>query len=212
MAGCLAPGGPGANLAGCTQDSGSLGRNGTVTSVNSRVNEFLPQLQAQVAAGTVPAFNYLILPNDHTNGTTQNAYSPQALIADNDLALGQLVDAISHSSIWASSAIFVMEDDSQDGADHVDAHRMPAFVISPYAKRGAVVPTRYDQYSMLRTAELIAGLKPLSSNDGLATPMYDAFQSTPDVDATRYTAVRPTQSLTEINGASAPLQTLTQWW
>ena len=131
----------------------------------------------------MPTLNYMILPNDHTNGTTTGDYTPQAMIADNDLALGQIVDAISHSSIWASSAIFVVEDDSQDGADHVDSHRMPAFVISPWARHGAVVHTRYDQYSMLRTVELIPGMDPLSLNDALATPMYDAFVSgtgTPD--------------------------------
>ena len=150
----------------------------------------------------------MLLPNDHTNGTTPKSYSAQAQIADNDLGLGQIVDRISHSPIWASTAIFVQEDDSQDGADHVDAHRMPAFVISPWTKRGAVVHTRYDQYSILRTAEILAGLKPLSINDGLATPMYDAFDTTADVDGTRYTAIAPQQSLTEINSDRAPLAAL----
>ena len=130
-----------------------------------------------MAAGTVPTLNYMILPNDHTNGTTTGDYTPQAMIADNDLALGQIVDAISHSSIWPSTAIFVTEDDSQDGADHVDAHRSLGLVISPWARHGAVVHTRYDQYSMLRTLELITGIDPLSLNDALATPMYDAFIS-----------------------------------
>jgi len=203
--GCLMPGGAVGNTASCTEDSGQFDGTGTPTAANSRVNEFLPQFQQQVATGRVPTFNYMILPNDHTNGTTKNDYSPQALVADNDLALGQIVDAISHSAIWPSTAIFVVEDDSQDGADHVDAHRMPALVISPWAKRGAVVPTRYDQYSMLRTMELITGLRPLALNDALATPMYDAFTGTPDVQGTRYTAVNPTQSLREINGAGAPL-------
>ena len=105
----------------------------------------------------MPAFTYMILLSDHTDGTMPGDPTPQALIANNDLALGQIVDAISQSSIWPSTAIFVVEDDSQDGADHVDAHRTPAFVISPWARHGAVVSTRYDQYSMLRTAELILG-------------------------------------------------------
>ncbi|MEP6952442.1 MAG: hypothetical protein ABI950_00110 [Solirubrobacteraceae bacterium] len=122
-----------ANQARCTQDSGSTGPQGSRAALSSRYNVFAPQFRAQEAAGTVPAFNYLILPNDHTKPTTQGTYSPQALIADNDLGLGQIVDLISHSSIWASTAIVVVEDDSQDGADHVDAHRMPAFVISPWA-------------------------------------------------------------------------------
>jgi hypothetical protein len=156
-----------------------------------------------VATNSVPTLNYMILPNDHTNGTTTNDYTPQAMIADNDLALGQVVDLISHSAIWSSSAIIVVEDDSQDGADHVDAHRMPAYVISPWTKRGAVVSTRYDQYSALRTVELMVGLHPLSLNDALATPMYDCFDTTPDVAGTIYTAIAPTQSLGAVNKSSA---------
>jgi len=139
--GCQAAGGAVGNLAACTQDSGIVNGVGSVIGGQSRVNVFQAEFAAQVASGSVPTLNYLILPNDHTNGTTPNDYSPQAMIADNDLALGQIVDIISHSSIWDSSAIFVDEDDSQDGADHVDAHRMPAYVISPWAKRGAVVHT-----------------------------------------------------------------------
>ncbi|UTI66291.1 bifunctional YncE family protein/alkaline phosphatase family protein [Paraconexibacter antarcticus] len=209
--GCLAAAGPGANLASCFQDSGRTDALGTATGVLSRTDIFRASFLAQAATGTVPAFNYLILPNDHSNGTTKNAYTPQAFVADNDLGLGQIVDTISHSPIWGSSAIFVIEDDSQDGADHVDAHRAPALVISPWTRRGAVVHTRYDQYSVLRTAELMAGLAPLSTNDALAVPMYDAFVSggeQPDVEGTRYTAVRPTQPLDEVNGAAAPLRAL----
>jgi hypothetical protein len=166
---------------------------------------FNSQFQQQVASGSVPAFNYLILPNDHTNGTTPGGYTPRALIADNDLALGQLVQTISHSSIWSQSAIFVVEDDSQDGADHVDAHRMPAFVISPWGAKG-VVHTRYDQYSALRTAMMIVGLHPLSLNDALATPMYDAFTNggAPDAAGTVYNAIQPDQSLSETNTKSSP--------
>ncbi len=112
----------------------------------------------------------MILPNDHTNGTTTGDPTPQAFIADNDLALGQIVDAISHSSIWPSTAIFVVEDDSQDGADHVDSHRSPALVISPWARHGAVVHTRYDQYSVLRTVELILGLRSARSQRRAGDP------------------------------------------
>jgi hypothetical protein len=100
------------------------------------------------------------------------------MVADNDLGVGQVVDLISHSSIWSSSAIFVVEDDSQDGADHVDAHRTTAAVISPYARRGAVVHDRYDMLSMIRSMELILGMRPLGLYDALAVPMYDAFSST----------------------------------
>jgi hypothetical protein len=168
---------------------------------------FQDVFRSQVAAGGVPTFTYMILFNNHTNGTTPGFYTPKADVADNDLALGQLVDLVSHSPIWESSAIFVLEDDSQDGMDSVDAHRIPTLVISPWARRGAVVHTRYDQFSFLRTAEIISGLDPLSLNDALATPMYDAFVSgdeKPDADGTRYDAIQPQQSLTEVNPPNAP--------
>jgi len=208
--GCLFPGGPVGNLVGCSQDSGSAGTAGTLTSFFSRYNRFNEIFSGQLASNTVPTFNYMLLPNDHTNGTTPKAYSPQAQIADNDLGLGQIVDRISHSPIWGSSAIFVVEDDSQDGADHVDSHRMPSFVISPWAKRGAVVHTRYDQYSVLRSAEILAGLAPLTINDALATPMYDAFDTTADVEGTRYRAIAPKQPLNEVNPEHAPLAALSK--
>ncbi len=198
--GCLSPG----VTATCTQDSGLYKGTGSLFASQSRFNVWNAEFQTQVLTGTVPAFNYMILPNDHTNGTTPKDFTPQAMIADNDLALGQMVDAISHSSIWPSTAIFVVEDDSQDGADHVDSHRAPAFVISPWARHGAVVHTRYDQYSMLRTVELILGLDPLALNDALSTPMYDAFISgsqTPN-DAP-YDVEAPTYSISATNAATA---------
>jgi len=205
LIGCEAPGGAVGNLATCNQDSGIYDGTGTLIGAQNRFSEFQAQFNAQVAGNRVPTLNYMVLPNDHTNGTTVNDYTPQALVADNDLGLGQVVDLISHSPIWSSSAIFVVEDDSQDGADHVDAHRMPAFVISPWAKRGAAVHTRYDQYSMLRTIELIAGLHPLSLDDALATPMFDAFATSADVAGTQYKAIQPAQPLNELNTAASAM-------
>jgi YVTN family beta-propeller protein len=152
----------------------------------SRTSCFEKRLRAQIAAGKVPAFNYLTLTNDHTRGLSGGKRTPRAMVADNDEAVGRIVDVISHSKIWRSSAIFVVEDDSQDGADHVDAHRIPAFVISPWVKRGAVVHTRYDFLSFIRTMELVLGLKPLGLFDELATPMYDAFSSRPDAAPYRF--------------------------
>jgi hypothetical protein len=191
-------------MASCTQDSGLYNGTGTPFAGQSRFNDWYPEFQQQVATGTVPALNYMILPDDHTNGTTPGDPTPQAFIADNDLALGQMVDAISHSSIWPSTAIFVVEDDSQDGADHVDSHRSPALVISPWARQGAVIHTRYDQYSVLRTLELILGLQPLALNDALATPMYDAFISgSQQPNDTPYTVRSPTYLLTSTNSATA---------
>jgi phospholipase C len=125
------------------------------------------------------------------------------MVADNDLALGQLVDTISHSSVWKSSLILVIEDDSQDGADHVDAHRIPALAISPYAKRGAVVHTRYDFVSFIRTLELVTGMKPLNLFDAVAVPLYDAFDSSP-TNSEPYDAVKPGINLLERNPSSAP--------
>ena len=168
----------------------------------SRFDCFKQRFQQQLAAGAVPAFNYITLPGDHTQGLSAGQISPKAYVADNDYGTAQVIDLVSHSSIWADSAIFMVEDDSQDGADHVDAHRIPALVVSPYAKTG-VVSTRYDQLSVLRTMELILGMKPLSLNDALATPMFDAFQSAP-TNIAPYDAIVPTQSRTERNpGATA---------
>lgn len=196
----------------CFSDSGLVGGTGAPgLGLLSRIDVFKAEFRWQLLTRSVPRFNYLILPNDHTNGTDPTTYTPRAAIADNDLALGQLVELISQSRIWNQSAIFVVEDDSQDGADHVDAHRMPAFVISPWARRGAVVSTRYDQYSVLRTAMMTVGLRPVSLNDALATPMYDAFISgaqQPDVDGTRYRAIQPEVDLREVNPPDAPMAAL----
>jgi hypothetical protein len=152
----------------------------------------------QLASGSVPAFTYMVLPSDHTTGTSPGTRTPRAMVAENDYGLGQIVGEISHSKIWGSSAIFVIEDDSQDGADHVDAHRMPAGVFSPYTKRGAVVHTRYDMLSFIRSMELILGMHPLSIADALATPMYDAFTSTPD-NSEPTNLIEPTYPLLERN-------------
>src|SRR3954451_15562286 len=174
----------------------------TAVGAVSRVACFRQRFNQQLTTGSVPAFNYMVLSNDHTNGLAAGRRTPQAMIADNDYALGQIVDTISHSSIWDSSLILVMEEDSQDGADHVDAHRIPAFAISPYTKRGAVVSTRYDFPSLIRTLELPIGMEPLTLYDALATPLYDAFDSTAG-NAEPYTAIPPSGDLTATNAATA---------
>jgi DNA-binding beta-propeller fold protein YncE len=176
---------------------------GSAPNIESRAECFKSHFDTQVATGTVPAFNYVVLPNDHTVGTTPGRRTPQAMIADNDYGLGEIVDTISHSSIWSSSAIFVVEDDSQDGADHVDAHRIPALAISPFAKRGAVVHARYDFLSFIRTLELVTGMKPLNLFDALGVPLYDAFDSAAG-NTEPYTAIKPNVSLTQRNTAATP--------
>jgi Phosphoesterase family len=175
---------------------------GAPTQAESRFDCFQMHFSSQLAQGTVPAFNYLVLPNDHTVGTSPGKRTPQALVADNDYGLGQVVDTISHSSIWKSSAIFVVEDDSQDGADHVDAHRIPAFVISPFTKPHAVVAHRYDFLSVIRSMELILGMEPLGLNDAVAEPMYDAFTPTAE-NAAPYTAIVPKQDRLAVNASNA---------
>ena len=169
----------------------------------SHVDCFRERFEAQLASGTVPELNYLTLTSDHTRGTQPGFPVPTAMVADSDLAIGQLVDLISHSSIWPESAIFIVEDDSQDGADHVNAHRIPVAVVSPYAKRGAVIHTRYDLVSVVRSMELILGMDPLSINDAAATPMYDAFAATP-VNSAPYTAIVPDVDLLEMNTTASP--------
>ena len=170
---------------------------------HSRFDCFKARFDLQLATGGVPAFNYLVLPNDHTEGTTPGRRTPTAQIATNDWALGQIVDLISHSSIWGSSLILVQEDDSQDGADHVDAHRIPALAISPYTRRGAVIHTRYDQLSLLRTAERVLGLKPVNLAEALAVPLYDAFASRA-ANRAPFHAIQPGVDMTATNSASTP--------
>jgi YVTN family beta-propeller protein len=155
-----------------------------------------------VKIGAVPHFNTIYLPNDHTSGLTKGDYSPVAMIADNDLALGRLVDHISHSPIWSQSAIFVLEDDAQDGPDHVDAHRSPGLVFSPWIKHGSVDHTMYSTTSILRTMELILGLPPMSQYDAAATPLFNSFTATPDTSA--YTAVPAGIDINQRNTAMTP--------
>ena len=169
---------------------------------HSRFDCFKARFESQVAAGDVPTFNYLVLPLDHTQGVKPGARTPNADVADNDWALGQIVDEISHSPIWKSSLILVQEDDSQDGADHVDAHRIPALAISPYVRKGAVVHTRYDQLSLLRTAERTMGLKPKYLAEALAVPLYDAFTKKPK-NAAPYDAITPNVNMTATNPNTA---------
>ena len=167
----------------------------------SRFDCFRLKFQRWVADGSLPSLVYMTLPNDHTRGASPHHHSPRAMVADNDLGLGQVTDLISHSKYWKESAIFVVEDDSQDGFDHQDAHRIPAFVMSPYTRPGAVIHTRYDFPSVVRSVELILGLRPMNLFDGTATPMYDAFTSTPQ-NIAPFSAVPATYPLLEENPAS----------
>jgi DNA-binding beta-propeller fold protein YncE len=146
-----------------------------------RADRYISEFKRLEAADEMPRLQIVRLPNDHTHGATPLLPTPTAYVAENDLALGRIVEAVSHSKYWAQTAIFVVEDDSQNGCDHVDAHRTVALVASPYAKRGVKDSTMYSTTSLLRTMELILGLKPMSQFDAAATPMFDSFQAEPDL-------------------------------
>ena len=146
-----------------------------------RAARFAEELRGFEETGEMPQFIVLRLPNDHTYGQSKGKPTPTAMVADNDLALGQLVEAVTKSKFWKETAIFVVEDDAQNGSDHVDAHRTVALVISPYCKRHSVDSSMYSTSSMLRTMELILGLKPMSQFDAAARPMYGSFQAKPDL-------------------------------
>ncbi|MGI9037082.1 MAG: bifunctional YncE family protein/alkaline phosphatase family protein [Pyrinomonadaceae bacterium] len=136
--------------------------------------------ERQLKSGDAAQLNYLWLPNDHTGGTSKKYLPPDQLVAQNDAALGFIIKTISHSPIWKDSLILVTEDDAQNGPDHVDATRTVGLAISPFVKRRAIVNSRYDQLSLLRTIELTLGLSPLNLNDALAVPMFDIFTAKPD--------------------------------
>jgi YVTN family beta-propeller protein len=167
-----------------------------------RAKIFIKELEQYEKGGDMPRLILLRLGNDHTSGTAVGKIAPLSAAADNDYALGMIVEAVSKSRFWTSTAIFVLEDDAQNGADHVDSHRSPAFVISSYVKRHAVDDTMYNTTSMLRTIEFILGLHPMTHFDAGARAMTSVFQQTPD--PTPYIAEKPRISLTDRNTAKAP--------
>jgi DNA-binding beta-propeller fold protein YncE len=159
----------------------------------NRASRFLAEMKRYEQEGDMPALQIVRLPNDHTHGVTPGTPTPTVYVADNDTGLGMLVDGVSHSKFWPTTAIFVVEDDAQNGPDHVDAHRTVALVISPYTRRHAVDSTLYSTSSMLRTIELILGMKPMTQFDAAATPMFNSFAAQPDLRP--FEAVRPNVNL-----------------
>ena len=146
-----------------------------------RVNQWKRDFDSLMAINQVPRLNTLRLGNDHTEGIRKGRPTPFAHVADNDLAVGMFIEYLSKSSIWKESVVFILEDDAQNGADHVDAHRSTAYVAGGFIKRGFVDHTMYSTTSMLRTIELILGLPPMSQYDAAATPMWKCFSNTPDL-------------------------------
>jgi len=164
-----------------------------------RAQVFLDDLAQFESSNQMPALMFMRLPNDHTSATTPGKIAPLSSFADNDYALGMIVEGISRSKFWPSTAIFVLEDDAQNGPDHVDSHRSPAFIISPYTRRGMVDSHMYNTTSMLRTMELILHLHPMTHFDAGARPMFAAFSAQPSLAP--YQAEKPRISLEDRNPA-----------
>ena len=167
-----------------------------------RIDIWAEEFEQLESTGSLPRLSIVRLGGDHTNGASPGALTPRAFVAENDVALGRFVEIVSHSSIWKESAIFVLEDDAQNGPDHVDAHRSILLAVSPFSRRGAVDSTLYTTCGVLRTMELILGLPPMSQYDAAATPMYHAFTATPSL--VPYTHLAARVPLNERNDWSTP--------
>ncbi len=162
-----------------------------------RAAQFIQSLKQFEASNNFPNLVIVWLPNDHTSGTKFGSPTPSAQVADNDLAMGQIFEAVSHSPFWTNTCLFAIEDDPQNGWDHVSGYRTSAYVASAYSKRHAVVSTQYNTTSLLRTMELMLGLPPMNQMDATATPMFDCFTNTPDLTA--FDAVTNNVPLDEMN-------------
>jgi YVTN family beta-propeller protein len=175
-----------------------------------RARVFIEELKACERKGELANLVYLYLPCDHTNGTRPGSPTPRAMVADNDLALGQVVEAVSRSKFWKETALFVVEDDPQNGFDHVDGHRTIALVISPYTRHRFIDSTNYNQTGMVKTIELILGLRPMNQLDLSATPMRRCFGA--EADLTAYHAVPNRIALDEMNPALGSLKGPALYW
>jgi hypothetical protein len=175
-----------------------------------RAAEFIKELKEFEKNDNMPNFIIMLHPNDHTSGTRPGSATPEAAVADNDLALGKIVEAISHSKFWKETCIFVTEDDPQAGLDHVDGHRTVGFVISPYTKRKKVISTNYTQINMFRTMENILGIPPLNKFDMTAESMLDCFTDSPDFSP--YKALKNNIPLSQKNPELASLSGDALYW
>jgi len=171
-----------------------------------RAKAFIDELNTydKMEGDQLPELIVMALSNDHTTGTRPGLPTPRAFVADNDLALGQIIEAISKSRFWKNTAIFITEDDSQDGWDHVSAYRTVGAVVSPYSRLKQTVKTNYNQVSLLRTIEQILGIPPMNISDATAMPMFNCFSSTPDF--TPFNSVPNEIPLNEMNKSLAQLK------
>jgi phospholipase C len=171
-----------------------------------RADLFLREFREFERNHNLPNLIVMLLPIDHTQGTTPGFPTPRAMVADNDRAVGRIVDAVTHSSYWPTTAIIATEDDAQDGPDHVDGHRSEAVIVSPYTRRGAVDSTLYSTINIVRTIEEILGLPPMNQFDRAAHPMAAAFTNEPNL--TPFDAVANQVPLDEMNAPVASLRGL----
>ncbi len=178
----------------CREWKGGIGVRDT-----SKMQIFLKELADAEKTGKWPNLMVMALPEDHTYGRQAGKLTPEAMVASNDQAVGQLVDAVTHSRFWPETAIFIIEDDAQNGHDHVDAHRTEGLVISPYTRRSAVDHTMYTTASMIRTIELMLDLPPMTQYDAAATPMFRSFTS--EANLKPYNALKPETDLAAKNPA-----------
>jgi DNA-binding beta-propeller fold protein YncE len=166
----------------------------------TRYSQWRQDFDSLFAAGAVPRLNIIRIGNDHTAGLRRGQPTPFAYVADNDLAVGEFVEHLSNSPIWKESVVFMLEDDAQNGPDHVDAHRSPVYIAGGLVKHHFVDHTMYSTTSVLRTIELILGIPPMTQYDAASTPMWRCFTSTPDLTA--YRALPANIDLREKNTAS----------
>jgi Phosphoesterase family len=169
-----------------------------------RASQVISELKQFEADGNLPELIIICLPDDHTSGTKEGFPTPAAHVADNDLAMGRIIEAFSHSRFWKETCIFAIEDDPQSGWDHVSGYRTTAYVASPYTKRQVVVSTSYNQPGLLRTMELMLGLPPMNQMDASATPMFDCFTSQPDF--TPFDSVTNNVPLDQMNPAPVTIK------
>lgn len=175
----------------------------TSYSDQKRMDEWMKEFAEYEKNGNMPRLEIVRLPNDHTGGTRPGVPTPRANVADNDLALGRLVEALSKSRYWKDTVVFVLEDDAQSGPDHIDSHRSPGFVISSWTRKGVTDSTLYSTVSMLRTMGLILGFQPMSQYDAGALPMHSVFLDKPDLRP--YELAKPTFDILETNQPTAPM-------
>jgi len=174
-----------------------------------RADRFIADLRGWERAGRMPHLCILLLPNNHTSGTSPGMPTPRAAVADNDLALGRIVDAVSHSRFWPDTLILCIEDDSQLGVDHVDGHRTAAFCVSPYTRRGAVVGELYTHVGLVRTIGLVLGIPAMNRFDQAGRPMRECFQRTADLRP--YTHRSNRVRLDEMNKPASALRGEARW-